>query len=509
MATPNASTAAHRALGLPELLASVLRSHPESGSLGSCMQVNSLWAQETAKILWQKCGYHMQAVGDIRAPKIRDLAALSRRSDRLQWYANCIHSLYFNIDGFYHDDVLPADYENSDEACYHSAFTNVTFPHLKSIDFSSSDQCYLYNRTSLLLQYLQPSLKSFQGFGYTCNGGADLSDQFFSLMKDRCQSLEVLELMLDTKHPSKDRPVSKEGFALFLKDMRHLSTLSLIRGFDDVMSSESFGHIVQYQYLTSLNLPDIPEQWIQDLKPNRIPRGGLLPNITTLSAGLSDRGLELLLAYLRNIKNLQIRPCGQFVDAFSIIASAQLVDLEHLSLRVSPDTIVRGADLILLAKTARRLEQLHIPGDPDESNELPYAINVTDAVIDEMASHLTNVKELCLKMEGASLTEASLISLGSQCKRIESCYISANIFFEELVRKGPPNLFPFLEELFITQQRSDRREHTDVSQTAKLLLLVFPRLQDLNQEAGDLSDMDDDFISVAQTAIFIRNRSLL
>ncbi|MCJ1391803.1 hypothetical protein MMC18_004670 [Xylographa bjoerkii] len=506
MARSDAYTAAHRTLGLPELLALVLGFQTEASSLASCMRVNSLWAKEAAKILWQKCGYQMQFIGDVRAPVIRNLAALSHQSDRLQWYANYIHFLNFHIEDFYGEDVLPPDYELRDEARYHSIFTGITFPHLEDIEFSSSDLCYLYNQTSLLLQYLQPSLKSFRGFGYTCKGGAVLSDQFFSSMKNRCQSLEILELMLDMEHSSENEILSKEGFARFLNDMRQLSTLSIRRGFDHVMTSEAFGYLVQYQYLTHLDLPNIPEQWIRDLDTSVFPREGPLPNVTTFSAGLSDGGLELLLPYLRNVTNLQIRASGQFINAFSIVASAQLTALEHLSLDVIPDTIVRGADLILLARTAKRLEYLYIPGDPDEINNLPSATSVTDAVMDELASHFLNLESLCLKMEGASLTEASLISLGENCKHLKSCYISADVFFEELVRKGRPNLFPVLDELFITQPLSDRREYKDVQQTAKFLLQAFPKLEGLDQGAAELSELDEDFGIAANDAIFTRNR---
>ncbi|MCJ1383188.1 hypothetical protein MMC17_006301 [Xylographa soralifera] len=506
MATTDAYAAAHRTLGLPELLALILGLQTEASSLASCMRVNSLWAQEAAKILWQKCGYQMQAIGDVRAPKIRDLAALSRWPDRLQWYANCIGSLDFFIEDFYRDDVYPEDYRLRDESRYHSAFTDITFPHLENILFSSSDRCYIYNKTSLLSQYLQSSLKSFCGFGYTCKGGAVLTDQFFSLMKDRCQSLQILELMLDTEHFSESKPVSKEGFAQFLDGMRQLRTLSIRQGFDDVMTSEAFGYLVQYQYLIHLDLPHIPEQWIRDLDPSVFPRGGLLPKINSFRAGLSDKGLNLLLPYLKNVTSIHIRPYGLFINAFSIIASAQLTALEHLSLDVSPDTIVRGADLIMLAATAERLEYLDIPGDLDKNDRLPSAISVTDAVMDELASHLPNLKVLSLKMDGALLTEASLISLGEYCKHLESCSISADVFFEALVRKGCPNMFPVLEELCIIQPVSDRREYKDVSQTTKLLLLAFPKLEYLDQGPGELSELDLNFTSAAQDAIFARNR---
>jgi hypothetical protein len=183
MATPDADTAANRTLALPELLAMILEFHTEASSLASCMRVNSLWAHEAVKILWRNCGYESHMTGDIRAPMIRDLAALSHRPNRLQWYANFIHSLTFEIGDSYDDDDVHFDeFGDADEARYHPMFAATDFPRLESIEFLSSDRCHIHNKSSLLLQYLQPSLKSFRGFGYSCRGGAVLEDQFFKSM---------------------------------------------------------------------------------------------------------------------------------------------------------------------------------------------------------------------------------------------------------------------------------------------------------------------------------------
>ena len=315
--------------------------------------------------------------------------------------------------------------------------------------------------------------------------------------------------MLDTEHSTETKVVSKNVFGQFLHDMKSLSTLSIRQGFDDVMSPEALRSLVQHQHLSHLDLPNIPEQWIRDLDLSVFPYGVLLPHITTFSAGLSDKGLELLLPYLRNVTNLEIRPSGQFINAFSIIANAQLTALEHLSLDVVPNTIVRGEDLVLLAKTARGLEYLFLPVQRNAIDVLPSAIRVTDAVMEDLASHLPNLKELCLKIEEASLTEASLISLGKHCKHLDCCYILADIFFEEVVRKGRPFLFPALEELWIIQPVSDRRKYKDVHHTATLIPVVFPKLEGLHQRSvEELSELDEDFYHAAQDLIFARNYRL-
>ena len=98
--------------------------------------------------------------------------------------------------------------------------------------------------------------------------------------------------MLDTEHNSETKLVSKQVFAQFLHEMKQLSTLSICQGFDNVMSAEAFQCLIQYQKLTHLDLPNIPEQWIRDLDPSAFPPGVLLSKITTFSAGLSDEDLS-------------------------------------------------------------------------------------------------------------------------------------------------------------------------------------------------------------------------
>jgi len=174
-----------------------------------------------------------------------------------------------------------------------------------------------------------------------------------------------------------------------------------------------------------------------------------------------------------------------------------------------PPLLWRGEDLVQLAETARRLDYLYIPADCDGYDGLPSAIRVTDAVMEDVARHLPNLRELCLKMEGGSLTEASLISLGEHCKDLEECYISADIFFEELARKDRPGLFPVLDELLIIQPVSNRRGYRKIQQTAKSFLLAFPRLQGFHQDSVEpLSEIDKDFYFAAQDLILPRNVGL-
>ena len=183
MATTDIFSAVDQTLRLPELLGAVLGFQINAATLASCMRVNSLWAEEAAEILWHKCGYQMRAIGDVRAPEIRHLAALSQKPDRLQWYANYIHCLGFHIQDFYSDDKPLPDDESRDEARYHSFFIDIAFLRLEIVEFWGSSGCYIYNKTLLLLQYLQPGLKVFSGFGYPGKSGAILSNHFFFSMK--------------------------------------------------------------------------------------------------------------------------------------------------------------------------------------------------------------------------------------------------------------------------------------------------------------------------------------
>ena len=181
MATQTRLRATDQALSLPELISTICGFLEDDSALAACIRVNSRWAEEATKVLWSHCGSGFLGADSQKFPKMRHLAALTEKPERLQWYANCIQSLEVGIED--------ADTEHSDgtldEGRYHYLFKDIDFPRLSEISIQSGPFSHLYTRTSLLLQYLQPSLKKFWiYFGYP-SYGVVLSDDLFLAMEVR------------------------------------------------------------------------------------------------------------------------------------------------------------------------------------------------------------------------------------------------------------------------------------------------------------------------------------
>ena len=152
-------SARFRALILPELVARILYFiRDDSNALAACIQLNKLWAEESARILWadhqsetvmhrdfctrQQCLLHTNC-------RLSELA----KSGRLQQYARFIRHLCFIHYG-------TRDY---------SSFTDISFPMLDTLELRQPcDFCSKENPSALdvgnfnVLQFLQPRLKYFQ-----------------------------------------------------------------------------------------------------------------------------------------------------------------------------------------------------------------------------------------------------------------------------------------------------------------------------------------------------------
>lgn len=307
--------------------------------------------------------------------------------------------------------------------------------------------------------------------------------------KTRCAALTNLSLNLDADTGAK--AISERGLTEFLKNMRQLSLLDIRLGFEGVWSFEALTVLAQYPSLTTLEIPEIPDNWILDLVGNSTMQ--LFPKLNRLGTGLSEFGLEMLLPHLKEIFGLEIALSGQSTKALRLVADVP--GIRFLSFSLNPRSDVRGEDLIRFAKNSPGLEQLELPAAPPWGTEppvLPSAHGITDATINEVARLLPELDTLRLDLENCPLTEASLLSLGTRCKKLTHCYISADISFEDLRREAPPGLFPELTFLGFNQPRSNRRHLRDVNDTARWLVREAPELYELRVGDNNLTDTDID-----------------
>ena len=317
-------------------------------------------------------------------------------------------------------------------------------------------------------------------------------------IQDRCPSLKTFESALST---SGSQRLSRNCFTDFLGAMQSLSKLSIRDGFQVVMSSEALAHIAGYKFLVELELPPISEKLVIDLCHTSTSATKFFPNIRNFKACLSDTGLGLLLPHLANVRILIVGRLDHVEESLHILAEAQLTALWSLKLESSQVGIVRGTDIALLARHSSKLAHLDLGlvGKVYKFvNGLAYPSSqgVCDEVIDELARRLPDLETLLLNMDYATLTEASLISLGTYCEKLAKLSLSVDASFEELVRTPQPGLFPCLKVLKLSQPVSHRRQYSNVSRTASHVCQMMPNLEPTDLDLG-ISNLVDWTIAMA------------
>ena len=293
-----------------------------------------------------------------------------------------------------------------------------------------------------------------------------------------------------------------KGLASFLDSMQSLECLGLRGGFEDSLSSKGFAHLARHPSLTYLDLPHVAEEWVQSLGTH--PKGTLFRKLETFRAGLyveapnagvSDTTLGLLMPHLQGIKEFRVRssPSSDSHETFHVAVHSIPSTLQKLELIHNSEGVVRGSDLVALAKYAPGLQELKMPfliTTLDEEWDTLDAQGITDAVFKSMASYLPHLEVLDLAsanstatdtimaIDGYQLTQASLWWLGIHCRHLRSCSLIAAVPFGDFLRAAPPELFPELEHLNIHQgqDEDDFEPYTDVDKLASKTLEVAPAL---------------------------------
>lgn len=331
------------------------------------------------------------------------------------------------------------------------------------------------------------------------------------LIQHTCPALRILDIAFERTDSTRDEMVSGVCFNRFLKAMQSLTRLSIRDGFDDVLTSEGFTHITHYRLLTHLRLANIPEDWTPHTRRGEAWQDEILPSIKVLEAAVSNDRLNLLLPHLGKIVELNLRPFRQSDRVMAIIADARLASLEILQVKFGAGSIIRGADLVLTTEHAKGLKILKLPWDVDEYTDtfLPFTDGLTDEIMDRFARNLSQLTILRLRTRHITLSGASLISLGTHCKRLSNCHISADVCLETLVHDGCHALFPELNDLSLSLRSRHRRHYTDLAGTATGILLMAPKLDCLDfgfHHHPEAFDEDHDIDTLLHDFLVARNR---
>ena len=260
----------------------------------------------------------------------------------------------------------------------------------------------------------------------------------------------------------------------FLKSVRFLRRFSIREDFREIWSPEVFQAIAEHESLSDVEVPEIPETWIESLGSKS--KSCYFPTMKDLKTRLSEAGLQAFQPFMQDVTAVELRISGQSTRALEILANCPC--LTSLKLQYGIGSVIRGIDLIQISKKCNMLECLQVPMSDDYPQpSIPFSDGVTNATIELMACGLPRLRNLHLSFGNTDLTEVSLISLGTRCRFLEECYLSADIFFQDLVKKCGSNLFPALEALYFSQPVSNRRHYEDVEETANRFVNTAPKLE--------------------------------
>ncbi|KAF2148773.1 hypothetical protein K461DRAFT_52563 [Myriangium duriaei CBS 260.36] len=425
------------ALSLPEIVTERLYQIYEDfrqcsdNTIFACTLVTWLWHAEANRYIWETCG---ELQGSTMQPAIRHLIAIEPH--RRQIYANHIRILEVS-------NEEDRDHENVHwEGRFHRQLALLSFPRLEQLSMEgTSFSITSYYNEPPFTQYLQSRLKTITL--RTCQEPANLviSEHFLNEIKRRCQNLT--ELYCFISHDG--HGISSEVLTSFLREMLQITDLFLGNAFLNVVSSEAFQALARYTSLTRLEIPEIPDSWIDELQlcSSQNPFASLL----SLDCSISCHGLERLLPFIKDLYHLAVIVPEGSAQMFEIIANAGLTELQHLGLQPCSGFTIHAHDLLSLVRSATNLDTLDIPDSNlyrEDEAPLPVLQDLDDAIMDEIATCLPYITYFQLIFDQKGLTERSLISLGTHCPELKYCKLTADVNYEKLAQNAQPGLWPQL-----------------------------------------------------------------
>ncbi|KAF5876263.1 uncharacterized protein Bfra_002666 [Botrytis fragariae] len=433
----------HRALLLPEIVATILETNSSSpGFLHTCLFISKTFSEEASRILWYACGAYCFA--EQGTPNIRHLAQIAiQNTERAQYYADFVHVLGFSEEGEEGENDDDGTY--LDEARWHKELTALRFPQLKDFSLHESSNATGLNTGEFIIHYAQPNIESFMVYQ-----GSRLSDAFFDKLTHSCPRLKSLHL---SKISGSN--LSKDGLTQFLNRADGLTALVIQSGVHDSWSYEAFEAIARLPNLTYIEIPDVQDNWVNSVYRTN-PSISVFPKLDVhLSTGISERDLECLAYHVPKLEDLSIT-LQNLPPSLSILASAsKFSHLTNLKVEFGPRSRISGSDLLLLARNCPLLSSLSL-GEVDDSAfsppgpaSRPSTAGITDDVIEEVAEALgDSIVSLRIIFERSDLlTWNSILSLARYCDNLGDLTISCNFNWQEAMSGRFEHTFPALENL--------------------------------------------------------------
>ncbi|TGO55944.1 hypothetical protein BCON_0084g00120 [Botryotinia convoluta] len=435
----------HRALLLPEIVATILETNSSSpGFLYTCLFISKIFSEEACRILWYSCGAYCFA--EQGTPNIKHLAQIAiQNTERAQYYAEFVHVLEFSEEEKEEEEEEGDDEMYLDEARWHKELTSLQFPQLRDFSLHESSNATELNTGEFISHYAQPKIESF-----TVYQGSRISDALFDKLTQSCPRLKALHL---SKISASN--LSKDGLIRFLNRADALTALVIQSGIHDSWSYEAFEAIAKLPNLTYIEIPDIQDNWVNSVYQAN-PFTPLFPKLDVhLSTGISECDLECLAHHVPKLEDLSIT-LQNLPPSLSILASASnFSHLTNLKVEFGPRNRISGSDLLLLARNCPLLSSLSL-GVVDDSAfsppgpaSRPSTTGITDDVIEEVAQALgDSIISLRIIFDRSDLlTWNSILSLAQYCYNLGDLTISCNFNWQEAMSGRLEQTFPALENL--------------------------------------------------------------
>ncbi|CAD6590454.1 MAG: hypothetical protein ASARMPREDX12_004374 [Alectoria sarmentosa] len=377
---------ASQSLNLPEIL-SITFVFLDNKSLVACAQVNNLWADEATNFLWQE-------------PSMPALARLVP-SGRAQIYANKITRL-----GPHYWESF--DYE-SHQACQH-----LLFPRLIETRWFVNDVINI----QLLLQYLQPPLKTFEMVSSWQNDIQDSPrhnqaiDTLFMQLSTRCSNLYSIRLSLSG--------LSCSGLLKFLEDTPSLRSIELWP--DLLVTDKVLHHIAARPNLTTLRI----ERTISGEVAAHVEADTASPfaDLETLEGLVDEDSVVVFSRHMQKLETLIIELDGSSTNLLPVISRFSALRVLVVSFSTAKSTI-EALDLISLARGCQRLTEISFISNRIYGGDFD-GFSITDADICHFSSLLPDLESLSLHCSG-KLSVQSVHHLGRNCPKLRECRLGGCI----------------------------------------------------------------------------------
>ena len=423
------SSACSQALGLPEIVASILEQLHCKPSLFAALRVNRLWAHEATMVLWRV------------KPPIHSLIKISN-VERRQYYANMISSLEA-----YEPVVGNLDHQ-----------LNACFPRLtelSTLSLHEGDRQALYqflqpSLRSLRLIEMQPRLKLLLQIATRCPGLLKLSLTWSRHPFPLCDLVWFLDLM-----PSLTNILLHYGTLDLIPSLNHIPL-------DDGTDAKLHLHLASRSSLQELYMlgPALREDAAMKILATVT---NPYSELRRLSWGAEDKAFRCLARHLSNLNVLKLTLVDTSDDILCAISDC--ANLASLHVCFMGDSYVPAKGLLAVARKCSHLRVFIL-----QKTSSTDGGSITDDIIRQVATYLPTMTCFRLGIK-TSLTIKSLIYLGDRCTKLRECELNGDFDLEQLCR---PNLAPLSPQLKLLEL-SKVSDNIPYERAMSILLQKYPQ----------------------------------